>query len=674
MVANGINFAIFSAHATKVVLLIFEKGSSTPLIEIPFTEHDRVGQIFCIHVAGLNPQEIEYGYRIAGPFSPKDGHFFDRSKILLDPYARQISGRDRWADPHTNGYRAQIPSQDPFDWEGDRPLGLPLTDLIIYEMHVRSFTRDRSSGVECPGTFEGLIEKIPYLKELGVTAVELMPIQEFDERENPFTNPLTGQPLLQYWGYGTIGFFAPKAGYAASGIQGGQIDEFKRLVKALHQDGIEIILDVVYNHTGERGNGAPTVSFRGIDNKTYYMLTDQGDYYNFSGTGNTLNCNHPVVREMIIDSLRYWVTEFHIDGFRFDLASILTRDTRGYPLDNPPLVEAIAKDPILANTKLIAEAWDAGGLYQVGSFPHNHRWSEWNGKYRDTARRFLKGDEGQTGEMVQRILGSPDLYNGRGPTTSINFINCHDGFTLHDTFSYNEKHNMANGENNRDGHNDNNSWNCGVEGPTADLKINMLRYRLMRSAIAMLMVSQGVPMFHMGDEIAHTKQGNNNTYGHDNELNWLNWHATEQHAYLLRFFKHMIAFRKAHPALRSSTYMSHTDLVGSGYPDISWHGVRAWQPDWNYHSHTLAFMVCGRHVAPGLEADDYIYVALNMHWKPHVFELPALTEDPDMAWHLFADTGRRSPHDICEPGQESRLGGQKEIIIESHSLVILVGK
>ncbi len=672
---TGLNFAVYSAHAAAAVLVLFEKGEPHPLVEIPLTSDFRVGHIFAVEVTGLDPEAIEYGYRMEGPHNPAAGHLFDPSHILLDPYARQISGRNTWGKKPPAYFVAPFRSQiltTPFDWEGDRPLRLPFEDLIIYEMHVRSFTRHPSAQVEHPGTYAGIIEKVDYLKALGVNCVELLPIHEFDEFENTFVNPLSGERLWQYWGYGTIGFFAPKAGFAASGAAGGQVVELKSLVKTLHQNGIEVILDVVFNHTGEGGAGGHAISFRGLDNKTYYMLTPDGHYYNFTGTGNTVNCNHPVVREMIIQCLRYWVTEYHIDGFRFDLASIMVRDGNGQPMDNPPLIEAISRDGILAGTKLIAEAWDAAGLYQVGTFPHYGRWSEWNGKYRDVVRRFLKGDEGQAGEMVQRILGSPDLYQDRAPGASINFITCHDGFTLNDLFSYNQKHNEANGENNRDGNNDNNSWNCGEEGPSENVQVNTLRYRLMRSAVAILLTSQGVPMFHMGDEIAHTKRGNNNTYGHDNELNWFNWKLVEEHHHLLRFFRLMIAFRKVHPALRSRTFLSNTDLVGSGYPDISWHGVRAWQPDWSYHSHTLAYLLCGRHVAPGPGGDDYIFIAINMHWKPHVFAMPELPDGLD--WYLFADTARTSPHDICEPGSEAPIGRQTDLIVESHSLIILVGR
>ena len=520
-VEGGINFSISSRHASSCTLVLFKKRQSEPMAEIPFPDEFRIGNVFAMVVFGLDYENIEYGFRMDGPYNPQEGHRFDPTKILLDPYAKVIGGRDVWGvQPDWNDiyqHRGRIVFDD-FDWQSDRPLEIPIEDLIIYEMHVRGFTRHPSSGVKHPGTFAGIREKIPYLKELGINCIELMPIFEFDEFENSRTHPETGELLLNYWGYSQVGFFAPKAGYAATGKFSMQVDELKALIQDLHNNGIEVFLDVVFNHTAEGNENGPTISFRGIDNQTYYMLTPEGYYYNFSGTGNTLNCNNPMVRNMVLDCLRYWAAEYHIDGFRFDLASILGRDPWGAPLSNPPLLENLAFDPILAKCKLIAEAWDAGGLYQVGSFPSYGRWAEWNGKYRDTVRKFLKGDMGQVGEMAQRIQGSPDLYWWRGPSASINFITAHDGFTLADLVSYNHKHNEANGEHNNDGSNDNDSWNCGWEGPTDDPEINALRCRQIKNAVAFLMVSQGVPMILMGDEIGRTQQGNNNAYCHDNEL------------------------------------------------------------------------------------------------------------------------------------------------------------
>jgi isoamylase len=521
-VPGGVNFAVFSRFATSCTLVLFNKGETKPIGEIPFPDEFRIGHVFAMTVFDLDYESIEYGYRMDGPYEPHKGHWFDKNNILIDPHAKGMSGRDKWraGNPHyNNGDFRSLLVYDDFDWQTDRPLETPVEELVIYEMHVRGFTQHPSSGVKHRGTFAGLREKIPYLKELGVNCVELMPIQEFDEFENNFINP-QGEKLHNYWGYSPVSFFAPKAGYAATGKLGMQADELKALIKLLHQNGIEVFLDVVFNHTAEIGGDGPVISYRGLDNRTYYMLKPDGSFFNFSGCGNTMNCNNPVVRSMVLNCLRYWVSEFHIDGFRFDLASILGRDKFGHPLANPPLLEALAYDAILGRTKLIAEAWDAGGLYQVGSFPAYGRWGEWNGKYRDAIRKFVKGDMGQLGEIAKRIEGSPDLYADRGPTASVNFITCHDGFSLIDLFSYNEKHNEANGEHNRDGANDNYSWNCGAEGPTDDPNINKLRRQLIKNSVAILMISRGIPLIQMGDEIGHTKNGNNNTYCQDNELNW----------------------------------------------------------------------------------------------------------------------------------------------------------
>ena len=678
LVPGGVNFSIFSSHATSCTLVLFQKHAQKPIAEIPFPEEFRIGNVYCMVVFDLNYEELEYGYRMDGPNNFQEGHWFDPSKILMDPYAKIIGGRDVWGiDPDWNNlyqHRARIAFDD-FDWQDDRPLEIPPEDQIIYEMHVRSFTYHPSSGVKEKhrGTFAGIRDKIPYLKELGVNAVELMPVYEFDEFENSRPNPETGERLYNYWGYSTVGFFAPKAGYAATGKFGMQVDELKALVKELHKNGIEIILDVVFNHTAEGNEHGPTISFRGIDNQTYYMLTPEGYYFNFSGTGNTLNCNNPIVRGMVLDCLRYWAAEYHIDGFRFDLAAILGRDPWGAPLANPPLLETLAFDPILANCKLIAEAWDAGGLYQVGCFPAYGRWAEWNGKYRDSIRKFLKGD-GNNWDVAQRLQGSPDLYaaSGRAPATSINFITAHDGFTLMDMVSYNGKHNEANGENNNDGSNDNDSWNCGWEGPTDNPQINALRQRQVKNALALLMVSQGVPMILMGDEMGRTKGGNNNTYCHDNELNWLDWTLLKSNADLFKFCQNCIAFRKTHPALRNQAHFQHRDYIGSGYADITWHGTKAWNADWSPYSRTLAFMLCGKHAKQGIVEDNFIYVGINMHWQPHWFEIPGLPEG--VMWHAFANTGVASPEDSFEPGSEPVLENQSGLFMGERSVVILVGK
>ena len=675
LVPNGVNFSVFSSHATSCTLVLFAKGEREPMVEIPFPPEFRIGNVYTMVVFDLDVETLEYGYRMEGPWDPANGHRFDPGKILTDPYARVLGGRDVWRrtpdwdDPYR--HRARLAFND-FDWEGDRPLEVPIEDLVVYEAHVRSFTAHPSSGVKHPGTFAAIREKVPYLKSLGVNCIELMPIYEFDEFEHSRENPTNGDLLVNYWGYSTVGFFAPKAGYAATGRLGMQVDELKALIKDLHRNGIEVFLDVVFNHTAEGDHRGPTISFRGLDNKTYYMLTPDGYYFNFSGTGNTLNCNNPVVRNMVLDCLRYWAAEYHIDGFRFDLASILGRDPSGAPLSNPPLLESLAYDPVLAKCKLIAEAWDAGGLYQVGSFPAYGRWAEWNGKYRDAIRKFLKGDADMVSELATRIAGSPDLYSARGATASINFVTAHDGFTLFDLVSYNDKHNEANGENNQDGANDNESWNCGAEGPTDDPEIQALRMRQIRNALAILLTSQGVPMLLMGDEAGRTQRGNNNTYCHDNELSWLDWDRVEEHADLVRFVSQLVAFRHRHPVLRNRWHLHGRDTVGSGYPDISWHGRSAWQPDWSSESRWLAFMLCGAHGHAGAAPDDYVYVAMNTHWEAHGFELPALPAA--LAWHVFVNTGVPSPDDVHDVGEEPRLADPSHVLLGPRSVVVLVGR
>jgi len=677
LVPGGINFSIYSAHATDCTLVLFEKGAPQPFIEIPYPSEFRIGHIWAMIVYDVDETQIEYGYRFGGPFDKKLGHYYDRSKILLDPFARAIGGRATWLQPAKEGeiypLRAEV-CDDDFDWDHDRPLRVPETDLVIYEMHVRGFTRHESSGVKNPGTFDAIREKIPYLKSIGVNCIELMPIFEFDECENTRTNPTTGETLCNYWGYSTVGFVAPKAGYAASGAKGGQADEFKQLVKDLHTAGIQVVLDVVFNHTAEGGADGPTLSFRGIDNQVFYMLLPDGSYANYTGCGNTVNCNHPVVRTFIRNALAYWAAEFHVDGFRFDLASVLSRDSDGTPLANPPLIEELSYAPILASCHLIAEAWDAGGLYQVGHFPDYGRWMEWNGKYRDAARRFLKGDPGVVGEMVQRILGSPDLYKatGRKPTASVNFITCHDGFTLRDLYSYNEKHNLENGEANRDGSDWNASWNCGVEGETDDPAVLALRQRLQKNALTLLFLSQGVPMIYMGDECNRTQRGNNNAYCHDEPWNWFDWSLTAKNEGLLRFHRALAAFRVAQPALRREEFLTGLDVVGSGYPDVSWHGVKAWKPDWTFGSRSVAFMLCGRHTKAVGGPPDFIYAVFNMFYEPLTFELPVLPKK--MQWFRVIDTALPEPDDIATPGSEPKLTSQATLTVTERSVIVLIGR
>jgi glycogen operon protein len=687
-VPGGLNFAIYSSHATSCTLVLFRKGEAAPYAEIPFPPECKAGDVFAMIVYELDYEEMEYGFRMDGPWDPKAGHFFDKKNILLDPFAREIGGRDAWLVPPAKGevypFRARIPYED-FDWGHDRPVNLPVQDMLIYEMHVRGFTQHSSSGVRHPGTYEGMIEKIPYLKSLGVNCVELMPIFEFDECENQRMNPETGKLLCNYWGYSTVGFYAPKCSYAETGRYGTQVAEFKRLIKALHNAGIAVILDVVFNHTAEGDLRGPTISFRGIDNQTYYMLNADGSYANYTGCGNTLNCNHPVVRNFVIDCLHYWVAEFHLDGFRFDLASVLGRDRNGHPLANPPLLESLALDPILAGCDLIAEAWDAGGLYQVGNFPSYGRWMEWNGHYRDSARRFLRGDRGVVGEMVQGILGSPNLYAaaGRKPTASVNFITCHDGFPLRDLYTYNDKHNLANGEENRDGANDNYCWNCGVEGETDDPAILELRYRLQRNAFALLLLSQGVPMLSMGDELSRTQNGNNNAYCHDEEWNWLDWTGLESKgvavggntmnsvAGLNRFVSLMANFRHRHSKLHQSEYFTGTDTQHCGYPDISWHGTTPWVPDWGPNSRSLAFLIPGEAARSSGPDADFIYAVFNMWHEPLDFELPKLPDGT--RWRRVMDTGLPSPDDFLEPESELLLVNQSKITLKDRSAVLLIG-
>ncbi|MFA5362649.1 MAG: glycogen debranching protein GlgX [Candidatus Omnitrophota bacterium] len=677
IVPGGVNFSIYSHAATSCELVLFHKHEPNPYAVIPFLNEFRIGNVYTMVVFDLDYEDIEYGFRLDGPFNPREGHRFDKTRIIMDPYAKAIGGRDVWgAAPNWEDqyqHRARIIFDD-FDWENDHPLETSMEDMVIYETHVRGFTKHPSSGVKHPGTFAGIREKISYLKELGINCIELMPVHEFDEFENSRVSPATGKLLMNYWGYSNVGFFAPKAGFAATGKFGMQVDELKTLVKEMHRNGIEVILDVVFNHTAEGNENGPYISYRGIDNKTYYLLTPDGYYFNFSGCGNTLNCNNPIVRNMILDCLRYWAADYHIDGFRFDLATILGRDQNGAPMNSPPLLETLAFDPVLGKVKLIAEAWDAGGLYQVGSFPAWGRWAEWNGKFRDDVRKFLKGEPGALGGMAQRLQGSPDLYSweGRGACASINFITAHDGFTLYDLVSYNWKHNEANGENNNDGGNDNYSWNCGCEGDTNDPGIRKLRVKQMKNAAAMLLVSQGTPMILAGDEIGNTQWGNNNAYCQDNEISWIDWSLFDKNRELFNFFKHMVALRLAHPVFRNRTHFQNRDYMGSGYADISWHGTKAWYVDWSMESRMLAFMLCGSHAKGGSCRDNTVYVAMNMHWEMRGFELPKLPHG--LVWHVAVNTDAEPPHDIWPAGEEKRLGNQEEFLVGPRSVVVLIAR
>ena len=646
----GLNFSLFSRHATAVTLVLFAPRQHQSFLELPLDPAvNRTGDLWHIEVRGLR-SSVRYGWRADRQPGPCDGlHRFDVSKVHLDPYASALTGASTWGvvahregedGNGEEGRRRSLFLAEEFDWQYVRRPRIALPDKVIYELHVRGFTRHASSGVAYPGTYRGLIEKIPYLKSLGVTTVELLPVYEFDENDNTRFNPVTGERLLNYWGYGPIAFFAPKASYAADGTNGGQVHELKELVRELHRAGLEVILDVVFNHTG------PLMPFRGLDNQVYYLVDPStGVDRDFTGCGNTLRCNHPVVRDLILSALRYWVAEMHIDGFRFDLASILSRGREGEILAVPPVLEQIAADPVLGDTTLIAEAWDAAGLNQVGRFPHWGRWAEWNGAYRDDVRRFLRGDAGKVGALATRLAGSSDLYGseGRAPGHSVNFVTCHDGFTLADLVSYERKRNEENGEGNRDGTDQNDSWGCGADGPTADRAIRRLREQQSRNFLLVLLLSQGTPMLLAGDEMGRTQNGNNNAYCQDNATSWLDWGLVERNAALHRFTRVLIAFRKRHPVLRRRRF-----LTGKG--DVAWHGTRLGAPDWGPDSRVLAMHLSG---TGAVEQDDDVYLAVNGSDTVARFELPA--PPPGTWWVRVADTGAAPPGDVAEEGEEPRV-------------------
>lgn len=658
-IPGGVNFTIHTHGATSCELLLFHRKAEEPYAVIPFPESYKIGFCYSMIVFDLDIEEFEYAYRLDGPYDEKKGLRFDKNKILLDPYARAVTGQSQWG--HVNnaqhGYRARV-VQSNFDWGDQRHHSIPMEDLIIYELHVRGFTMDESSGVKHHGTFEGLREKIPYLKELGVNAVELMPIFEFDEMRD--VRLIDENELIDFWGYNPVSFFAPNTSYCSSMEYNREGLELKTLIKDLHDNGIEVILDVVFNHTAEGNEFGPCFSFKGFDNNIYYMLTPDGHYYNFSGCGNTLNCNHPVVRDMILECLRYWVIEYRVDGFRFDLASILGRNDDGTPLSQPPLLRSLAFDSILGNVKLIAEAWDAGGLYQVGSFPSWKRWAEWNGRYRDDMRRFLKGDDFLAQTAAARITGSPDLYDPayRGGNASINFLTCHDGFTLYDLYSYNQKHNEANGWGNTDGADDNNSWNCGVEGETDDPAILALRKRLMKNACAVLLCSRGTPMFLSGDEFADTRYGNNNPYCQDNLISWLDWSLLKKNKDLFDFFQYMIQFRKDHPVIRKDLEPSYL-----GVPAMSTHGLTPDETNFSGDSHVVCVRFAGYNEAT--QKEDLVYLAVNSGWFPVTLTLPELPEH--YKWKVAVNTGDPKCqffHKNSMPTVESKIFlGERSVII-----------
>lgn len=631
IVDGGVSFTIHSNGATSCNLCLFHRYEDEPYAIIPFPEKFRVGNTYSMVVLGLDPSEFEYAYQFDGEYNPKKGLIFDKNKYILDPYARAVSDQGTWGEKKSSKkhlYKARV-VKDCDDWGNfDRP-NLEPKDMIIYEMHVRGFTMDKSSGVANRGTFDGIREKIPYLLELGVNAVELMPIFEFDELED--TRVVDGERLVNYWGYSPVCFFAPNTSYASKHEYNEEGTELRELVRELNSYGIEVILDVVFNHTAEGNELGPCFSFKGIDNNIYYMLTPDGKYYNFSGCGNVMNCNHPIVQQFILECLRYWVLNYRVDGFRFDLASIMGRNEDGSPMSKPPLLQSLAFDPILGRVKLIAEAWDAGGLYQVGNFPSWNRWSEWNGRYRDDMRCFLKGDYNMAQAAINRITGSLDLYGkeNRGENATVNFLNCHDGFTLYDMYAYNTKHNEKNGWNNTDGANDNNSWNCGAEGETDDEEILKLRNRMRKNAFAVLMCSRGSAMFLAGDEFCNTQFGNNNAYCQDNIISWLDWTRKEQYREMFEFCKYMIAFRKKHPILRGRSGPS-----GCGFPEVSIHNLTAWNSVCTPDTHMIGIMFAGR--TEGNIEDDIIYIGINTFWENQNIQLPKLPLGRE--WRIVMNT------------------------------------
>lgn len=665
--SNGVSFTINSHGATRCTLLLFKPQAPKPYARIPFPDSYRIGDTYSMLVYDIKPDEFEYAFSFDGPYEPAKGLLFNEENVLLDPYSRAVTGQRKWGEKPEGGkdfeYRARVVKSS-FDWGNIKQLEQPFEDLVIYEIHVRGYTKDKSSGVSAPGTFAGLKDKIPYLKDLGINAVELMPIFEFDEMES--ARVVDGVQLYNYWGYNTVSFFAPNTSYAFNEEHNHEGDELKSLIKALKENGIEVILDVVFNHTAEGNEMGPCFSFKGIDNNVYYMLTPDAHYYNFSGCGNVMNCNHPVVRNFIIDCLRHWAIEYRVDGFRFDLASILGRDKNGAPMANPPILESLAFDPVLGKMKLIAEAWDAGGLYQVGSFPSWNRWAEWNGRYRDDMRSFLKGDDGMAGNAITRITGSRDLYSpeSRGHKASVNFLTCHDGFTLYDLYSYNEKHNEKNGWNNTDGDNNGHSWNCGAEGETDDPNVNGLRRRLIKNAFAALLCSRGPAMFFAGDEFCNTQFGNNNAYCQDNIISWLDWGRLEEFKEIHDFVRHMIQFRKEHPILRKMTKPSSCQ-----FPEISVHNGTPFNASTDYKTKLIGIMYAGRNEED--TEDDIVFYCMNAYWEPLVMQLPVLPNGKH--WHVDTNTNAEY-FDGEDFTAKTELLGVNTIRVPARTTIILVAE
>lgn len=665
--SNGVSFTINSHGATRCTLLLFKPQAPKPYARIPFPDSYRIGDTYSMLVFDIKPDEFEYAFSFDGPYEPAKGLLFNEENVLLDPYSRAVTGQRKWGEKPEGGkdfeYRARVVKSS-FDWGNIKQLEQPFEDLVIYETHVRGYTKDKSSGVSAPGTFAGLKDKIPYLKDLGINAVELMPIFEFDEMES--ARVVDGVQLYNYWGYNTVSFFAPNTSYAFNEEHNHEGDELKSLIKALKENGIEVILDVVFNHTAEGNEMGPCFSFKGIDNNVYYMLTPDAHYYNFSGCGNVMNCNHPVVRSFIIDCLRHWAIEYRVDGFRFDLASILGRDQNGAPMANPPILESLAFDPVLGKMKLIAEAWDAGGLYQVGSFPSWNRWAEWNGRYRDDMRSFLKGDDGMAGNAITRITGSRDLYSpeSRGHKASVNFMTCHDGFTLYDLYSYNEKHNEKNGWNNTDGDNNGHSWNCGADGETDDPNVNGLRRRLIKNAFAALLCSRGPAMFFAGDEFCNTQFGNNNAYCQDNIISWLDWSRLEEFKEIHDFVRHMIQFRKEHPILRKMTKPSSCQ-----FPEISVHNGTPFNASTDYKTKLIGIMYAGRNEED--TEDDIVFYCMNAYWEPLVMQLPVLPNGKH--WHVDTNTNAEY-FDGEDFTAKTELLGVNTIRVPARTTIILVAE
>jgi isoamylase len=672
--SSGVNFSLFSANATAVDLLLFDRyDDAHPRQVVPLDPvRHKTYYYWHAYISGIGDGQI-YAYRVQGAYQPEEGLRFNGNKVLLDPYARGVAYGANWSRAEALGFsdntcsalKSVVVDTGRYDWEGDHPLQRPMNQSIIYEMHVRNLTAHPSAGSSCPGTYAGIIDKIPYLQSLGITAVELLPVQQFDEQEVSRLNPLTRELLKNHWGYASLAYFAPHLGYGCHGDARRTVDEFRDMVKALHRAGIEVILDVVFNHTGEAGERGPTICFRGLENAVYYMLKpDHRFYQDFSGCGNTVSGNHSIVRRLVCECLDYWVQEYHIDGFRFDLASVFSRGEDGEPLGpgESPILWGIDSDPVLAGTKLIAEAWDAAGLYELGSFTGD-RWAEWNGRFRDDVRRFVRGDPGAVRDMAWRMTGSFDVFRLKPSYVShrsINYVTCHDGFTLADLVSYDTKHNEANGEENRDGADYNLSWNCGAEGPTADLQILALRRRQSKNLVALLMVARGTPMVLGGDEMGRTQNGNNNAYCQDNEISWFDWRLLQQNADLWRFTSEMIALRKRHPTLTTDhglTGKHYEDLLSEG---VSFHGVKLEEPDWGYESRALGIEL---HPADG---DHAFYIIANAYAEAHSFELPK-----PLRWRRLVDTSQDSPHDLLSE-DTAPMWESPTYNAAPHSVVILI--